>query len=114
MDEEKSKPDRTFIEEIEVAGSQVIDKVKSLVREGNVRSLRLWVEGGDFSLELPVTVGVIAGGALALTAPWLAILGVIAALVTKVRIEVERDGEAAAPPPETPEAPKGDDQRPAA
>lgn len=92
-----NRPGKTIIEEIEVAGGQLIDKVKDLVRQGNVRQLRLWVEGGDFTLELPMTVGVIAGGVLVLTAPWLAILGVIAAMVTKVRIEVERDADAAPP-----------------
>lgn len=91
MEDDKVKTNKTVIEEIEVAGGQLIEKVKALINEGNVRQLRLWVEGGDFSLELPMTIGVIAGGALVLTAPWLAILGVIAALVTKVRIEVERE-----------------------
>lgn len=90
-DETEEKKGKTIIEEMEVAGSQLVDKVKDLVRQGNVRQLKLWVEGGDFTLELPMTVGVIAGGALVLTAPWLAILGVIAALVTKVKIEVERE-----------------------
>lgn len=98
---DEDKKGKTIIEEIEVAGSQLVDKVKDLVRQGNVRQLKLWVEGGDFTLELPMTVGVIAGGALVLTAPWLAVLGVIAALVTKVKIEVERDEDAPATPPAT-------------
>lgn len=93
-DETEEKKGKTIIEEMEVAGSQLVDKVKDLVRQGNVRQLKLWVEGGDFTLELPMTVGVIAGGALVLTAPWLAVLGVIAALVTKVKIEVEREERA--------------------
>jgi predicted dinucleotide-binding enzyme len=33
----------------------------------------------------------VVGGVVALAAPWLAILGVIAGLVTKVRIVVERE-----------------------
>jgi hypothetical protein len=54
---------------------------------------------------------VLAGGAVALAAPWLAVLGVIAALVKHVKIEVERDeagseeaGAPALPEPEKTEA----------
>ena len=84
MDESKSadeKP-RTFSETIEVAGSQVIDQVKRVIREGNVRQLKITAKDSDFSLEMPMTVGVLIGGAVALTAPWLAVLGVIAGFVT--------------------------------
>lgn len=94
MDDEKAtaeKP-RKLTETIEVAGTQVIDQVKRLINEGNVRKLRIEAKDSDFSLEMPMTVGVLIGGAVALTAPWLAILGVIAGLVTEVSIEVERDG----------------------
>ena len=100
-----AKP-RTFSETIEVAGSQVIDQVKRLIREGNVRQLKVTAKDSDFSLEMPMTVGVLIGGAVALTAPWLAVLGVVAGLVSKVVIDVEREA-----PVETPaEAPKPGDQ----
>ena len=82
---------RTFVETIEVAGSQVIDQVKQMVKAGNVRHLKVHAKDSDFSLEMPMTVGVLVGGAVVLTAPWLAVLGVIAGLMTKVQIEVERD-----------------------
>ncbi|HVG47355.1 MAG TPA: DUF4342 domain-containing protein [Rubellimicrobium sp.] len=87
---------RTIPEEIEVAGSQLVDKVKHLIREGNVRQLRIKAQDGDTQLEMPLTIGVLAGGAVALAAPWLAVLGVVAALVKHVKIEVERE-EAEAP-----------------
>ncbi len=93
MTEPEKKPSekRTIIETIEVAGTEVIDRVRDLIKAGNVRTLRIQARESDFSLEMPVTVGVIVGGAVVLTAPWLALLGVIAGLVTKVSIEVERD-----------------------
>lgn len=86
----------TVREEIRVSGSHLIEKVKDLIRQGNVRKLCIRDEDGDVSLEMPVTVGVIAGGAVTLAAPWLAVLGVIAALVAHVKIEVEREEEPAA------------------
>lgn len=82
---------RTFTEEIEIAGDQLIERIKQIVSEGNVRQLRLKASDGDIVLETPLTVGVVAGGVVALAAPWLAVLGVIAALVTRVTVEVVRE-----------------------
>lgn len=84
---------RTIIDVIEVTGGQLIDKIKEIIKEGNVRTLRIRA-GEDFSVEMPVTIGAIAGGVVVLTAPWLAIVGVVAAMVTKIQIEVERDVDA--------------------
>jgi phage terminase large subunit-like protein len=96
-DEDKTaKHNKTIFEEIEVAGSQVIDQVKAIINEGNVRRIKLSDQDGDFAVELPMTMGVIAGGAIVLAAPWLAILGVVAGMITKVKIVVER-GAANAP-----------------
>jgi hypothetical protein len=97
---------RTMSEEIEVAGSQLVEQVKHLIREGNVRQLKIKAEDGDTQLEMPLTIGVLAGGAVALAAPWLAVLGVIAALVKHVKIEVERE-EAETPALKEPETSEG-------
>lgn len=105
MDERTDDKKRTFTEEIELAGSELVERIKALLAEGNVRQLRLKAEDGDIVLETPLTIGVVAGGAVALAAPWLAILGVIAALATHVKIEVVReatdDGKAASPDTKT-------------
>ena len=95
MDEKNGKAKRTFTEEIEVMGSQLVQQVKDLLKEGNVRQLRLKASDGDIMLETPLTFGVVAGGAVVLAAPWLAILGAIAAFVTHVRIEIVREVEGA-------------------
>lgn len=60
-------------------------------QDGNVRQIRIKAPGGHILLETPVTVGVIGGGAVALAAPWLAILGALAALVARVKVEIIRD-----------------------
>ncbi len=88
---------RTFTEEIEVAGNQLLEYVKKLLAEGRVRQLRIKAAGGEVLVEAPLTVGVIGGGAVALAAPWLAILGALAALVARVKIEIVRESEAAEP-----------------
>lgn len=90
--ENKEEKAKTFTEEIEVAGNQVVEQVKELVKEGNVRQLRIKsAEGDDVYLEMPLTIGVVAGGAIALAAPWLAMLGAFAALVARVKIEIVRE-----------------------
>ena len=93
MDERLDQQKRTFTEEIELAGNELVERVKAILAEGNVRQLRLKAEDGDIYLETPLTIGVLAGGAVALAAPWLAILGVIAAMVTRVKIEIVREEE---------------------
>lgn len=82
---------RGFIEEIEVRGEELIGKVKALAAEGRVRRIRVREPDGDVALDIPLTVGAIAGGAVVLAAPALALLGALAALVAKVKVEVVRE-----------------------
>ncbi|MFO7996726.1 MAG: DUF4342 domain-containing protein [Dehalococcoidia bacterium] len=76
-------------EKFTVDGSQVVDKVKELIHEGNIRRVRL-VHRGRPLIDIPLTVGVPVAAATVLAAPVLAALGAIAALVTECTIEVER------------------------
>jgi len=101
MDQQKDKPGRTIIEEIEVAGSELVERVTELAQEASVRKVKIIADDGDVFFETPLNVGLVVGGVVVLAAPWLAILGVIAAMVTKVRIEIEREADDA-----------GDDQAP--
>jgi Domain of unknown function (DUF4342) len=87
---------RTWTEEIEVAGDELVARVKHLAAEGKVSRIRLVEPDGDIILEMPMTIGAIAGGAVVIAAPVLAVLGAIAAFVAKVRLEVVRDGAAPA------------------
>lgn len=81
---------RSFTEEIEVAAKDLIARIDALIKEGNVRLLRIRSEKGDVFLELPLTVGAVTGGVVALAAPWLAVLGAVTGLVARVRIEIVR------------------------
>ena len=90
--EEPNNQRRTFTEEIELAGSQLVERIKELVAEGNIRTIRVRTPGKEEPfLELPLTGGVVGGGVLLLAAPWLAAIGALAAIVAKVKIEVVRD-----------------------
>lgn len=81
---------KTFTEEVEVAGHQLIDEVTRLVSEGNVRKLRLRSENNDVVFEVPLTAGAVVGGVVVLAAPALAVIGALAGLLAKVKIEVVR------------------------
>ena len=75
-------------EEFSVSAENLVERVKELVHEGNVTRIIIKDDRGKVLLEIPVTVGIIG----IVIAPWLAALGVIAALVTNCRIVVERRG----------------------
>jgi len=81
---------KTFSDEIEVAGHQLVEQVTRLLAEGNVRRLLIRSESGEVFLSVPLTAGAVVGGVAALAAPWLAVIAAVAGLVAKVRIEVVR------------------------
>lgn len=80
------KLERTITEEFTVAAHELLKKVEELVREGSVTRIIVKDEKDKTLLEIPVTLGVVG----AILAPWLAALGVIAALVTRCKIVVEK------------------------
>ncbi len=91
--------ERTWWETIKVEGGELLEKVKSLIREGNVR--RIVIRQGERSVaEFPLTVGVVG----TVAAPILAAVGALAALLTNCTIEVQRVAPAngAEPPPVAP------------
>lgn len=75
-----------FVEEIQVLGRDLVDKVKVLIHEGNVNRVIIKDEKGNTYLEIPVSVAAV--GVIAV--PVLAALGAISALVAKFKIVVER------------------------
>jgi uncharacterized membrane protein YvbJ len=75
-------------EEFKVSSEDLVKKVKDLIREGNVTKVIVKNEEGKTLLEMPITAGVVG----VILAPWLAALGVIAALATKCTMSVERRG----------------------
>jgi len=73
-------------EEISVSADDLIERIKEILHEGNITRIIVKDEKGRVLLEMPATVGVVG----AVLAPWLAALGVIAALATKCKIIVEK------------------------
>jgi hypothetical protein len=105
MTDEPKNSWKTFTEEVEVAGHHLVDEVNRLLAEGNIRKLEIRSEQGDVYLSVPLTAGAVAGGVVAIAAPWLAVIAAIAGLLSKVRLEIVRI--------EPPESESGDDAPPA-
>jgi hypothetical protein len=88
--EGEGKSETTWVEEIEVAGSQLVERVKELIAEGNVRRLIISTHDDKRLLEIPLTAGAVVGGVFTLVAPLLAALGALAALIARVKVQVVR------------------------
>ena len=76
-------------EKFTIDGDKVVEKVKQLIHEGNIRRVRV-IHDKKTVLEIPLTAGASAAAVTILVAPLLAALGAFAALVTECTIEVEK------------------------
>ena len=72
-------------ESFTVSRENLVDRVKDLIHEGNVRRIIIRHEGHTI-LELPLTVSVVG----AVLAPMLAAVGALTALLAECTIDVER------------------------
>ncbi len=80
--------EQTFYESFKVSGEQLLEAVRKLLHEGNVR--RVVIKQDERTVvEFPLTVGVIG----AVVAPVLAAVGALAAVLTECTIVVERTVE---------------------
>lgn len=76
----------SFVEEIQVLGSELVDKIRELIHEGNVQRIVVKDDQGHTFVEIPVTVAAVG----VVLAPLLAAVGAISALVAKFTIVVVR------------------------
>lgn len=90
---ENDRKKSTWTEDVELVGDELVAFVKRLAAEGKVQRIRVTEPDGDIIVDMPLTLGAIAGGAVVLAAPLLAILGVLAAFLTKIKLEIVRTGD---------------------
>lgn len=78
-------PEKTIWETISLQGSELLEKLKHVIHEGNVR--RVIIKQGNRTVaEFPLTAGVVG----AVLAPILAAIGALVAVLNDCTIEVER------------------------
>lgn len=80
----KSRPEK--VEQFKLYGHEILNKVKELVKEGNVQRIVIKNDKGRVMMEIPVTFALIG----TVLAPILAAVGALAALLSKATIEVRR------------------------
>jgi len=85
--------DKTCWESVKVEGGAVLDRLKEIVREGNVRRVRVRQKDRTIA-EFPLTAGVVG----AVFAPALAAIGALLALANDCSIDIQREQPAAAAP----------------
>ncbi|MGB7533856.1 MAG: DUF4342 domain-containing protein [Halobacteriota archaeon] len=76
-------------EEFKVDGTELLKKVREIIKEGNARRIIIKHEGKTI-LEVPLTIGVAGVTALTILAPVLVAIGAIAGLVTQCTLIVEK------------------------
>jgi hypothetical protein len=70
-----------------INGEHLLQKIKELIAEGNVRRITITEKSGKELMSFPLTVGVVG----ALFAPVLAAIGALAAIIGECTITVERE-----------------------
>jgi hypothetical protein len=78
----------TFCEEIKTSADNLLDTVKGLIHEGNVRHIVIKNPEGNTFIEFPVNVGVLG----LVLAPTLSAVGAIAVFATHFTLDVTRGG----------------------
>jgi len=81
---------KTFWDTVSAEGEAVMDKLKALIHEGNVRRIVIQHEGRNVA-EFPLTAGIVG----AVLAPVVAAIGAIIALLKDCTIRVEREDQGA-------------------
>jgi hypothetical protein len=79
--------ENTFKETFSMKGEQILNKIKEVVEEGNVRRISIHDKTGKEIMSLPLTIGVVG----VLLAPVLAAVGALAAIIGECSITVERE-----------------------
>lgn len=74
-------------ESFRINGEELVQKVKELIKEGNVRKITIKDKNGKELVVFPLTIGVVG----AVIAPVLAAVGALAALIGECTISVERE-----------------------
>lgn len=88
----EEKQDKTWVNSMTLAGNEIMEKLRAMIKKGNVSRIILKKEG-ETLLNLPVTAGAL-GAIGVMSNPLISLIGLSAAVVTRPTIEiVKEDGE---------------------
>ncbi|MEO6220462.1 MAG: DUF4342 domain-containing protein [Ginsengibacter sp.] len=78
---------KTTKESFKIHGKNLLNKVKELIEEGNIKKISIHDKEGKELMNFPLTLGVVG----AVFAPVLAAVGALAALIGECTITVEKE-----------------------
>ncbi len=78
--------EKSYQESFKVAGDEILNKVKEIIKEGNARRIIIKNDKDETIMEFPLTIGAIG----VVLAPLYAAIGTLAALATNCTIIVEK------------------------
>ncbi|OGQ89188.1 MAG: hypothetical protein A2289_04215 [Deltaproteobacteria bacterium RIFOXYA12_FULL_58_15] len=83
--------EKTWSEVLEIKGSELVDRIKELMGDANVRRVIIRKPNGETMMEVPIVAGAAVAGILAMFSPVIAAVGAMAALIAEVKVEIVRD-----------------------
>ncbi len=89
-EETEAQNEQVRTEEYVFSGDEIVAKVKELLYEGNIRRLTVYSESGTVLLDVPLTLGLVGMAAGVVLAPILTAITLLAGVLVKLRVTVER------------------------
>lgn len=87
---EAETKEKISVEEFTISGDALVDKIKALIHQGNVRRIIIKNKTGQILMEIPMAVGVIGGLISAAFFPEIIAIGVIGAIIAHLTVVIER------------------------
>ncbi|MBW4509148.1 MAG: DUF4342 domain-containing protein [Scytonematopsis contorta HA4267-MV1] len=87
---ETNENETVNVEEFSITGDSLVPTIKELIHQGNIRRITIKNEEGRTLIEIPLTVGLVGGVISAALFPVIASVGVIGAMVARLKIAIER------------------------
>ena len=78
------------VEEWSINGDVLVNKLQTLIQQGNVRRILVKTQDGKKLFELPLTVGIVGGTIGTILFPFMAAIAVVSVLAIKLNIVIER------------------------
>jgi hypothetical protein len=85
------KSQKNVFNNISDAGNEFVESIKNIVKKGNVNRIKI-KRDGKVLLDIPVNAGVVGGAVGIVYLPALVAIGAVAAVVSKIDVEIERPG----------------------
>ena len=86
-DQGENKKKKYEKEKINVMGSELIEKIKEIIKEGNVKKITVKNNMGESLVEIPVTAGVVG----LVLFPYIGILGGMVAMLKEYKLEIKKE-----------------------